>query len=74
MSPADVAVLGIVLALLLALPVTCALKGKWGFAALGLLIHWCWIFGAIRLAKPGSWWARRNYGPEKLARAASRFD
>jgi hypothetical protein len=62
----EIAVLLVVVALVLALPVICALKGKWGFLLLGLLIHWFWIFGAIRLAKPDSWWARRNYGPDKL--------
>lgn len=73
MSPGDAGVFVLVLALL-ALPVMCASKGKWGFLLLGVLIHWFWIVGAIRLGKPESWWARRNYGPEKLARAESRFD
>ena len=74
MSPVDVAIVVAVAALVLSLPVNCALKGKWGFVLLGVLIHWFWIFGAVRLAKPGSWWARRRYGPAKLARAESRFD
>jgi len=73
-SPVELVGLVVVLALVLALPVICALKGKWGFLLLGLVIHWFWIFGAIRLGKPDSWWARRNYGPDKLARAESRFD
>lgn len=30
-------------------------------------------FGALRLAKPDSPWARRYYGPEKMARARERF-
>lgn len=30
-------------------------------------------WGAVRLAKPDSPWARRRYGPEKLARAEHRF-
>lgn len=32
------------------------------------------IPGAVRLAKPGSLWARLAYGDEKLARARARFD
>lgn len=74
MSAVDIAIVVVLAALVLALPVICALKGKWGFVFLGVLIHWFWIFGVIRLAKPSSRWARRNYGPTKLARAESRFD
>jgi hypothetical protein len=48
------------------------LKGKpfTGIAAVALP-PFGWI-GAARLAKPGSPWARRFYGPEKLARAQAR--
>ena len=31
------------------------------------------IFTALRLAKPASWWARRFYDEEKVARATERF-
>jgi hypothetical protein len=52
----------------------CALKGKWKLAVVGLIAPApFWIPGAIRLAKPGSWWARRWYSPEKLALANARF-
>lgn len=74
MTPVDASIVFAVAALVLALPVICALKGKWGFLLLGLLIHWFWVFGAIRLAKPESWWARHRYGADKLVRAESRFD
>jgi hypothetical protein len=47
MSPADVAIVVVLAALVLALQVICALKGKWGFLLLGLLIRWFWIFGAV---------------------------
>ncbi len=50
-----------------------ALKGKWGFVALGFLLGWAWLAGAIRLAKPDSFWARRWYGLEKMQRARERF-
>jgi hypothetical protein len=34
------------------------------------------LVGAIRLAKPGSWWAMRRYPtrPRRADRAASRYD
>lgn len=41
-----------------------------GFFLLGMV----WVVAACRLARPESWWARRFYGPEKVQRAANRFD
>lgn len=55
-------------------PIVTALKGKWGMVAAGLLVHPCWIFGAIRLAKPDSFWARRFYSNSKMQLALDRFD
>jgi hypothetical protein len=53
----------------------CALKGKPGFAILGVLLFGAFgIVGAIRLAKPGSWWSRKFYGHHKLAKAWERFE
>jgi hypothetical protein len=60
--------------------VICFLKGKPVFGALsilalflrGSLSLWA-IIGAIRIAKPHSWWARRYYGPEKMNIAHQRF-
>jgi len=46
---------------LVALFVINMLKGKPGMALSGLVIHLTWYIGAIRLAKPDSWWARRYY-------------
>ena len=39
------------------------LKGKFGFAFAGIIgvLNFLWWIGAIRLAKPNSWWARRYY-------------
>ena len=54
--------------------VVTALKGKPWFFLLGIPITWFWVFGALRLAKPHSWWARRFYGPEKLEASRIRFD
>ncbi|HWL32524.1 MAG TPA: hypothetical protein VNP89_02865 [Gaiellaceae bacterium] len=52
--------------------VICAMKGKWGMVFGGVVLHLLWYVGAIRLAKPNSWWARRFYDASKLATAQSR--
>ena len=57
------------LALLAAGAVT-ALKGKWGMLVVGLVFGPAWIVGALRLARPGSFWARRFYDDEKQRRSA----
>ncbi|MEA2496374.1 MAG: hypothetical protein QOJ29_4285 [Thermoleophilaceae bacterium] len=53
----------------------CCLKGKYWFAGLGVLLGPTTlpVFGAIRLAKPDSWWAARFYDVDKLALAEERF-
>ena len=38
-----------------------ALKGKWGVFFLGLLIGPLWFIGAIRPAKPDSYWTRKYW-------------
>jgi len=52
------------------------LKGKFVTGVLGLFISVIALVGAIRLAKPGSWWAVRRYArqPARAARAGRRFD
>jgi hypothetical protein len=64
-----------VLGLVIYMTVVCVQKGKPWFAALGFLIQWFHIFGAIRLAKPDSRWARKHYGEgtNKLHRSEARF-
>jgi signal peptidase I len=59
--------------LLLSLPflVVTVLKGKRGVAALGILFWPAAVIGAVRLAKPDSWWARRRYDADRRARAAA---
>jgi hypothetical protein len=53
-----------------------ALKGKISTAVIGMFIPPVAWVAAIRLARPGSFWARRRYreGSEKLARAKARKD
>lgn len=51
-----------------------ALKRHWLlFVAGWLTVGVVWWIAALRLARPESWWARRFYGPEKLARARERY-
>ncbi|HEY6636994.1 MAG TPA: hypothetical protein VIZ61_04845 [Solirubrobacterales bacterium] len=51
-----------------------ALKGKISAAVIGMFIPPVAWVAAIRLARPGSWWAKRRYSPGsgKLARAEAR--
>ncbi|MFD0155013.1 hypothetical protein ACWGQ4_36100 [Streptomyces sp. NPDC055721] len=48
-------------------------KGKFRMAVLGTLIPFVAIVGAVRLARPGSWWSRRFYRRRHKARARSRL-
>jgi hypothetical protein len=56
--------------------VICMLKGKVVTGVIGILISVVAIVGALRLAKPGSWWAVRHYAsrPRRAERAERRFD
>ena len=51
-----------------------ALKGKVSSAVIGMFIPPVAWVGAIRLARPGSWWAKRRYDPgsAKLEKAITR--
>lgn len=57
----------------LAFALVCVLKGKLATAILGVVVPTLAWVGAARLAKPTSYWARRRYRGEKLARAQRRF-
>ncbi|MFI8822921.1 hypothetical protein [Streptomyces sp. NPDC053431] len=48
-------------------------KGKFRMAVLGTLIPFVAIVGAVRLARPGSWWSRHLYARRHRARARSRI-
>jgi hypothetical protein len=60
----------------LAFAVVAALKGKYTAAVLGVVVPFVNLVAAIRLAIPGSPWARRRYpeGSRKLIRAAARHE
>ena len=66
--------IALVLAVNLSLTVICLLKGKTWFGILGIYISLFALVGAIRLARPGSPWARSRYPRDsrKLARAIAR--
>lgn len=53
--------------------VACFLKGKWIFAALALLMWPFGLIGAVRLARPTSFWARHFYGEHAQARSDARY-
>jgi hypothetical protein len=66
--------LAFVLAVNLAFTVVCLLKGKVWCGVLGLYVSLFAVVGAIRVARPGSLWARSRYpaGSRKLAKAMAR--
>jgi hypothetical protein len=53
--------------------IICLLKGKIATGLISLPVPTIALVGAIRLAKPSSFWARRFYSGRKLARAEERF-
>jgi len=52
--------------------VLCVTKGKYKLALFGVFVPLVGFIGAVRLARPGSRWARHRYSPKKQARAAAR--
>jgi hypothetical protein len=66
----------LVVALDLVLCVLAILKGKPMLGLTGVFVPLASLFGAIRLATPGSPWARRRYpsGSPKLERSQARFE
>ncbi len=54
--------------------VACVLKGKYRLALVAIFLAPVAYVGALRLARPGSWWDRRFYGhrPDRRQRAAAR--
>ena len=58
------------------LVLVCFAKQRFFHGLAGVVIAFLAIYGAARLAKPGSFWARRFYGtrrPDKQAKAERRF-
>ena len=63
---------GAATALTLVLITVCVLKGKFKLALFGIFVPPLAWLGAVRLARPGSRWAKRRYSPERRDRAAGR--
>jgi hypothetical protein len=63
-------------AVVLGIAIVAVMKGKYLLGVVGMLVPIVGLVGAIRLAKPGSPWARRRYAPgsAKLARATRRHE
>jgi hypothetical protein len=57
----------------LALSYLTFMKGRIGLGALAVFILPVGLWGALRLGKPDSPWARRRYSGAKLERARARF-
>ena len=75
-SPEQVVASVLGLLLYLSLVGICFAKGRLMHGAVGLFVLALAIYGAVRLAKPNSPWARHFYGrrdPEKQRRAEARF-
>jgi hypothetical protein len=68
MTVRDVIILAVVACIVITF-----MKGKNGMGVVGLLIAIVAVVGAIRLAKPDSYWARKFYGEHKRRRATARF-
>jgi hypothetical protein len=66
----------ITMLVVLSIAAVAILKGKIVMGVAGVLFPLVGVIGAIRLAKPGSFWAERRYKPgsRKLARAERRYE
>jgi hypothetical protein len=73
-SGGSIAAIIVSVAITLGICAIAALKGKVSSAVIGMFIPPVAWVAAIRLARPGSWWARRRYDPgsPKLAKAEGR--
>lgn len=64
---------GLLMTTLLVLVATCFAKHRLLHGAIGFFLWPLAIYGAVRVGKPGSTYAKRWYGEKKLAKAAKRF-
>ena len=49
------------------------MKGKYVFGVLGIFFGIFCLIGAVRLAKPNSWWARNRYDNVKMGESRERY-
>jgi hypothetical protein len=72
-DPGSVTATAAVVAVVLLLSVMCFMKGRILLGVLGLFVPVFAAVGAVRLAQPGSPWARHRYSDKRLTRAQARF-
>ena len=74
-SDAGAVAYGLALLALVGVPATVTLlKGHVVAFVVGLFtLGLVWVVASLRLARPGSWWARRFYRPAKLERVRRRY-
>jgi hypothetical protein len=72
-DPESIGATAAVVAVVLLLSIVCFMKGRTLLGVLGLFVPVFAAVGAVRLAKPGSPWARRRYSGGRLLRAQARF-
>ncbi|MCK0516422.1 hypothetical protein [Williamsia sp. DF01-3] len=73
-SSTSVAITALIVLVHVAYSVICLLKGKLATGLIGLPVPLLGLIGALRLAHPTSYWARRFYSERKLERAERRFE
>ncbi len=73
-DPASIALAVVAMTMHLVWVVVCAAKGKYRMALLATFVPVIGPIGAIRLARPGSWWADRFYEGDKALRAERRAE
>jgi hypothetical protein len=67
-------VAGLILVLFVVPAAVTLLKGHVAAFAVGLItMGIVWMVAAVRLARPGSWWARTMYDARKIARSRARY-
>jgi hypothetical protein len=72
-EPASVWGTTLAVAIILALALVCFAKGRVLLGIIGIFIPVVALFGALRLAHPSSWWARKRYDEDRMARSRERF-
>lgn len=72
-DPGSISATAVTVALVVALAFLSFAKGRVLLGVIGLFIPITALYGAVRLGRPSSPWARWRYDPDKRARAARRF-
>lgn len=72
-DPASITGTAVAVAIVLTLSILCFLKGRILLGVVGLFVPVAAAFGAARLGRPTSAWARRRYAGARLERARARF-